>query len=97
MVIWRATALTLVLGNRTVGIGFAAVMRPTVIARQVIYDLKPFNSLVVPNVKLRDIGIRVVRCADEDLDQVATKLLDITFPCQRRAAFAAEAALYIRR
>ena len=72
---------------------FAAVVVPTVIPRQLVDDIVPVNPLVHPNMKLRNQGVGVVRGADKNLDQVATKLLDIALPRQWRSAFTAEAAL----
>ena len=60
-------------------------MQPTMIARKLVYSIEPFNPLVRPNVSLRNQGIGVVRDANENLDQVAAKLLDISPP--RSTAF----------
>ena len=54
--------------DRTVAIGFAAVVRPAVITRYVVYGFEPFNPLVVPDVKLRNMGVGIVRGADENLN-----------------------------
>ena len=77
--------------------GFVAFVHPTVIPRQVVYGIEPFHPLVRTSVSLRNQGIGIVRGADENLDQVATKLLHMSLPSQRRSAFAAEAALDTRR
>ena len=64
-------------------IGLAAVVRPAVIARQVVNSFQPLNPLVVPNVQCRNMVVGVVGGAGVKLDLAAARRLPGFFPTQR--------------